>query len=62
MTERNRLPNRRPHELLDFSFRGQFYTLGIGRDVTGAPVEVFIDAAASGIAGAVLDILAGDRS
>jgi hypothetical protein len=42
--DRNRLPNRRPHELQEFDFRGQHYTLGVGRDSSGEPVEIFIDA------------------
>lgn len=42
---RRRLPNRRRHEVIDFSFRGYAYALGIGRFSDGSLAEVFIDCA-----------------
>jgi hypothetical protein len=48
MTERRRLPNRRPHEVFDFVHRDFIYTAGIGRDATGAVAEIFLTAAKNG--------------
>jgi hypothetical protein len=42
---RRRLPNRRAHEVLAFTFRGLSYTAGIGRFGDGALAEIFIDCA-----------------
>ncbi|MDH7797516.1 MULTISPECIES: hypothetical protein [unclassified Beijerinckia] len=44
MTERVRLSNRRPSELIDFEFRGRPYILGLSRYRDGRVSEVFIDA------------------
>jgi hypothetical protein len=48
MTERERLPNRREHELLDFEHAGIRYTAGIGRFEDGALGEIFLNAAKQG--------------
>lgn len=45
---RDRLPERRAHELLAMSFRGRDYTVGIGRFRDGRLAEVFIDTAKAG--------------
>ena len=50
MTERQRLPNRREHELLDFEHAGIRYTAGIGRFEDGALGEIFLNAAKHGTA------------
>lgn len=44
MTNRTRLPTRRPSELIDFAFRGRPYILGLSRYHDGRVSEVFIDA------------------
>jgi hypothetical protein len=38
-----RLPNRHPHEALDFEFDGIRYTVGIGRFDDGALAEIFFN-------------------
>lgn len=49
MTTRDRLPNRRPHEAVDFAFSrephgfGLDYTFGLGRYPDGRLGEVFLD-------------------
>jgi hypothetical protein len=45
MSERARLPNRRPAELFDFEHNGRRWTLTIGRFSDGRLAELFIDAA-----------------
>jgi ribonucleoside-diphosphate reductase alpha chain len=40
---RERLPNRRPHELLDFEHGGFRFTGGIGRNEDGRLAEVFLN-------------------
>lgn len=40
---RNRLPDRRPHELISFEFRGMAYTAGVGRFEDGSLAEIFLD-------------------
>ena len=40
---RVRLPDRRPHELRDFQFRGHRYTIGVGKYDDGTLAEIFID-------------------
>ena len=40
---RSRLPNRRPCEILDFTFRGKAYTLLVGRFVDGRIAEAFVE-------------------
>lgn len=39
---RQRLPNRRAHEVLDLEWAGLRWTIGIGRDRHGEIVEVFV--------------------
>lgn len=41
---RRRLPDRRSHEVIAFSFRGRAYTAGVGRFADGSLAEIFIDA------------------
>lgn len=41
---RIRLPNRRAHEAIRFTFRGRPYTAGVGRFPDGSVAEIFIDA------------------
>jgi hypothetical protein len=48
--ERQRLPNRRPHELLDFEHGGIRYTAGVGRFEDGRPAEIFLNTAKHGTA------------
>jgi hypothetical protein len=45
MMARERLPDRRPHELRDFEFGGIKYTAGIGRLSSGVPGEIFLNPA-----------------
>jgi hypothetical protein len=45
---RTRLPTRREHEACDIAFHGQSFSVGIGRNVDGAPVEVFVNAVKAG--------------
>jgi hypothetical protein len=47
---RERLPNRRAHELLDFEHGGFRYIGGIGRFDDGRVAEVFLNVAKSGTA------------
>lgn len=46
MNSRQRLPNRRRHELIDFTLGGFTYTAGIGRFDDGRLAEVFLDPSA----------------
>ncbi len=48
MSARERLPNRRGHEVIDFQHGGFDYTAGIGRFDDGRLGEVFLSAAKSG--------------
>jgi hypothetical protein len=48
MTGRQRLPNRRGHELVDFEHGGIRYTAGIGRFEDGALAEIFLNTAKHG--------------
>ena len=50
MYERQRLPNRRSHELLDFEHGGISYTAGVGRFEDGRPAEIFLNTAKHGTA------------
>jgi len=50
MTTRQRLPNRRGHELLDFEHGGIWYTAGVGRFEDGSLAEVFLHTAKHGTA------------
>jgi hypothetical protein len=45
---RERLPNRRGHELLDFEHAGIHYTAGVGRFDDGSVAEVFLNTAKHG--------------
>jgi hypothetical protein len=47
-TMRQRLPNRRGHELLDFEHGGIRYTVGFGRFENGTPAEIFLNTAKHG--------------
>ncbi|MFG1319851.1 hypothetical protein [Xanthobacter autotrophicus] len=46
---RERLPDRRGHEVVEVIHRNIGYTFGVGRYDDGRPAEVFIDAAKSGV-------------
>jgi len=50
MTARQRLPNRRGHELVDFEHGGIRYTAGIGRFEDGRLAEIFLNTAKHGTA------------
>jgi hypothetical protein len=43
MSTRERLPDRRPHELRDFEFAGIRYTAGVGHFGDGSPGEIFLN-------------------
>ena len=45
---RDPLPNRREHEVVEFFHRGIPYTFGVGRYDDGRPAEAFIDGVKSG--------------
>ncbi len=47
-TQRKRLPNRREHELINFTHGGFCYVAGIGRFDDGRLAEVFLNVAKSG--------------
>ncbi|MFO1118124.1 MAG: hypothetical protein U1E28_20850 [Beijerinckiaceae bacterium] len=47
---RTHLPNRRAHESMGLEFAGQEFTLGIGRDDSGAIAEIFIGGRKAGSA------------
>jgi hypothetical protein len=44
LTPRGRLPNRRAHELIDFTHGGFRFTAGLGRHADGTLAEVFLNA------------------
>lgn len=48
MTHRERLPNRRQHELISFQHAGINYVAGIGRFPDGRLAEVFLNGAKCG--------------
>lgn len=48
--DRVHLPNRRPHESMQLDFAGQEFTLGVGRDDTGAIAEIFVGGRKAGSA------------
>jgi ribonucleoside-diphosphate reductase alpha chain len=56
---RKRLPNRRAHELIDFSHDGLRYTAGIGPFEDGRLAEIFLDV---GKAGTQLETVARDAT
>ena len=47
---RQRLPNRRAHELLTFEHEGIRYTAGVGRYADGGLAEIFLNTAKHGTA------------
>jgi hypothetical protein len=57
--ERQRLSNRRGHELLDFEHGGIGYTVGIGRFEDGKLTEIFLNTAKHGTA---VDVNARDAA
>jgi ribonucleoside-diphosphate reductase alpha chain len=59
MTERQRLPNRREHELLNFEHGGISYTAGVGRFENGELAEIFLSTRKHGTA---IDVNARDAS
>jgi hypothetical protein len=56
---RQRLPNRRGHELLTFEHEGIRYTAGVGRFADGGLAEIFLATAKHGSA---LDVIARDAA
>jgi hypothetical protein len=56
---RQRLPNRRLHELIRFESQGQVFTGGIGRFSDGTVAEIFLNARK---AGSPLEALAQDSA
>ena len=56
---RQRLPNRRGHELLTFEHDGIKYTAGVGRFPDGGLAEIFLATAKHGSA---LDVIARDAA
>jgi ribonucleoside-diphosphate reductase alpha chain len=50
MTARQRLPNRREHQVIPFEFDGIGFTTGIGRYDDGRLAEIFIDSNKAGSA------------
>jgi len=50
MPERNRLPNRRPHDVFEFDHDGIGYLIGLGSFSDGRPAEVFVNAGKAGTA------------
>jgi hypothetical protein len=65
LVERKRLPNRRCHEVVEFTHNGFGYTAGFGRFDDGKLAEVFLNADKVGTAietqalGKLLDLLTG---
>ena len=59
VTSRQRLSNRRGHELLDFEHGGIRYTAGVGRYEGGALAEIFLNTAKHGTA---VDVNARDAA
>jgi ribonucleoside-diphosphate reductase alpha chain len=59
MTERQRLPNRREHELLDFEHGSIRYTVSAGRFEDGRLAEIFLTTAKHGTA---VDVNARDAA
>jgi hypothetical protein len=50
MTTRQRLPDRRAHELLDFEHGGIRYIAGVGRFADGGLAEIFLNTTKHGTA------------
>jgi hypothetical protein len=57
---RQRLPNRREHELIDFEHEGRRYTAGVGRFDDGNLAEIFMNV--SGRAGGTVEVMARDTA
>lgn len=58
--ERERLPNKRPHEVREFEHGGFRYVAGIGRFGDGKVGEIFLTTSAKG--GSVLDAWSRDAA
>lgn len=58
--QRQRLPDRREHELIDFEHEGRRYTGGIGRFDDGTLAEIFMNTA--GRSGDTVEVLARDAA
>jgi len=58
MSVRTRLPNRRPHERIDFDFGGIRYRVGIARFDDGAAAAMFLNTA--GTVGTNLEMMDGE--
>jgi ribonucleoside-diphosphate reductase alpha chain len=48
MLARKRLPDRRPHELIDFEHAGFCFTVGVGRFNDGSLAELFLNCSKAG--------------
>jgi hypothetical protein len=59
MTARARLPNRRPHELLNFEHAGFRFVLGVGRFNDRSLAELFLNCTK---AGTPVDVAARDSA
>jgi hypothetical protein len=59
MSQRERLPNRRGHEVLNFEHNGFRYVAGMGRFADGRLAEVFLDCSKGGTA---VDVSARDSA
>jgi hypothetical protein len=57
---RRQLPQRRPHELLDFDHAGHRYTAGLGFFETGGLAEIFINI--PGRSGSAIEAMARDAA
>jgi hypothetical protein len=60
LQRRMRLPQRRPHELLDFEHAGHRYTAGLSYFDTGLLAEVFINV--TGRSGSAIEAMARDAA
>jgi hypothetical protein len=60
LNPRRRLPQRRPHELIDFQHGGHRYTAGIGRFEDGRVAEVFLNV--PGRVGSSIEAIARDAA
>lgn len=57
---RQRLPQRRAHELIDFEHDGRHYTAGVGRFEDGRLAEVFLNV--PGRVGSSIEVMARDAA
>jgi hypothetical protein len=60
MTARQRLSNRREHELFDFVHGGFVFTAGIGRFPDGRLAEIFLNSSSK--TGTAIDVTARDAA